>query len=134
MAGTIQVSDGHRKWNDRVKLKNISKHLLSISVLGAIAIPASLAAQASLSADDPLGIPEDVVILGQDNPNVRTATAIVNGQVITGTDVDQRLALITSASQNEISEEELRRLKMQVLRNLIDETLQIQEAEAQEIE
>lgn len=117
-----------------MKIKNNFKKLLSISVLGAIAIPVSLAAQDAANADDPLGIPQDVVILGEDDPNIRTATAIVNGQVITGTDVEQRLALLTAASQNEIAEEELRRLKMQVLRNLIDETLQIQEARAQEIE
>lgn len=117
-----------------MNLKNIFNSLLSISVLSAVAIPASLAAQASPSATDPLGIPQDVIILGEDDPNVRTATAIVNGQVITGTDVEQRLALLTAASQNEISDEELQRLKMQVLRNLIDETLQIQEARAQEIE
>jgi peptidyl-prolyl cis-trans isomerase SurA len=128
------VSNGRHKWNNRVNLKNIFNSLLSISVLSAVAIPASLAAQASPSATDPLGIPQDVIILGEDDPNVRTATAIVNGQVITGTDVEQRLALLTAASQNEISDEELQRLKMQVLRNLIDETLQIQEARAQEIE
>lgn len=117
-----------------MKIKNNFKTLLSVSVLGAIAIPASLAAQASPGVSDLLDIPQDVVILGEDDPNVRTATAIVNGQVITGTDVEQRVALITSASQNEISEEERQRLRMQVLRNLIDETLQIQEAQAQEIE
>ena len=60
-------------------------------------------------------------MLSAPNPNLRTATAIVNGHVITGTDVDQRVALVTSASNNELSVEELRRLRMQVLRNLIDE-------------
>jgi peptidyl-prolyl cis-trans isomerase SurA len=33
-------------------------------------------------------------MLGKDNPNMRRATAIVNGDIITGTDVNQRLALI----------------------------------------
>ena len=82
-------------------------------MLGAIAIPASLAAQELPSSADLLDIPQDVVILGEDDPNVRTATAIVNGQVITGTDVEQRLALITSASQNQMDDEELRRLKIE---------------------
>ncbi|WP_287447492.1 peptidylprolyl isomerase [Altererythrobacter sp.] len=97
-------------------------------------IPAAASAQNAPAADDPLGIPADISLLGEANPNVRTATAIVNGHVITGTDVDQRVALVTSASNNQLTEEELRRLQMQVLRNLIDETLQIQAAAAQEIE
>ncbi|WP_245638302.1 peptidylprolyl isomerase [Altererythrobacter ishigakiensis] len=97
-------------------------------------IPTAANAQNAPAADDPLGIPANISLLGEANPNVRTATAIVNGHVITGTDVDQRVALVTSASNNQLTEEELRRLQMQVLRNLIDETLQIQAAAAQEIE
>jgi peptidyl-prolyl cis-trans isomerase SurA len=79
-----------------------------------------------------LNIPSDVALLGQNDPNNRTATAVVNGTVITGTDVDQRVALLVAASEGELPPEELQRVKMQVLRNLIDETLQIQEAVAQE--
>ena len=94
-------------------------------------LPASASAQ---TLDDPLGIPADISLLGEADPNVRTATAIVNGHVITGTDIDQRVALVLSASNNQLSEEELARLRMQVLRNLIDETLQIQAAQSQEIE
>ncbi|TNE56017.1 MAG: peptidylprolyl isomerase [Sphingomonadales bacterium] len=90
-------------------------------------------APASVSADDPFNMPANISLLAEPDSNVRTATAIVNGHVITGTDVEQRVALVTSASSNTISEEELRRLRMQVLRNLIDETLQIQAADAQEI-
>ena len=104
------------------------------AVLAAALLPANLSAQASAAVEDPLGIPQDVTILGEDDPNIRTATAIVNGTVITGTDVDQRVALVTAASQNQIGEEELKRLRMQVLRNLIDETLQIQAAQSQEVE
>ncbi len=83
--------------------------------------------------DNPLGLPDEINIIGDDNPNVRTATAIVNGYVITGTDVDQRVALVTSASKADVSDEELQRLRVQVLRNLIDETLKIQAAEQLEI-
>src|SRR5690606_34935121 len=61
------------------------------------------------------------------------ATAIVNGRIITGTDVDQRLALIITANGGKVSDEEKERLRVQVLRNLIDETLQIQEAAANDI-
>nr|WP_241233621.1 peptidylprolyl isomerase [Altericroceibacterium xinjiangense] len=84
------------------------------------------------SLDDPFNIPNDVQILGQ-NPNLRRATARVNGDVITGTDVEQRVALVLAANQAAPSEEELQRLRLQVLRNLIDETLQIQEAGAQDL-
>jgi len=76
-----------------------------------------------------------VTFLGVDSPNLRRATAIVNGSIITGTDVEHRMALIIAANEaSDVPEEELRRLRLQVLRNLIDETLQIQEAAAQEME
>jgi peptidyl-prolyl cis-trans isomerase SurA len=78
-------------------------------------------------------IPDNVKIFGNDNPNLRRATAVVNGDVITGTDVDQRLALIVAANQGKIEEEEMKRLRLQILRNLIDETLQIQEAKAADV-
>lgn len=79
-------------------------------------------------------LPANPTFFGKNNPNVRRATAVVNGTVITGTDVDQRLALIVAANENKPSEEELQRLRLQVLRNLIDETLEIQEAAANKIE
>jgi len=110
--------------------RNILKNCL-VSLAAFALLPASASAQ---TLDDPLGIPADISLLGEANPNVRTATAIVNGHVITGTDIDQRVALVVSASNNQLSEEELARLRMQVLRNLIDETLQIQAAQSQEIE
>jgi len=114
----------------RIKLNNV---LFSLAAAGMFAAPAGLGAQNAPPIDDPLGIPANISIMGKANPNVRTATAIVNGQVITGTDVEQRVALVISASRNEISEEEMQRLRTQVLRNLIDETLQIQAASSQEI-
>jgi hypothetical protein len=42
----------------------------------------------------------------QEHPNLRRATAIVNGDIITGTDVDQRLALVLAANGGKISDEE----------------------------
>lgn len=90
--------------------------------------------QAPADAANPLNIPANITLLGE-NPNLRRATAKINGQVITGTDVDQRLALVLAANENHnVAPEELQRLRQQVLSNLIDETLQIQEAKAQEIE
>ncbi len=98
--------------------------------IGPVAVPTAVYAQTTTGA---LNIPADVRILGTNDPNNRSATAVVNGTVITGTDVDHRVALLVSASQGELPEAELQRVKMQVLRNLIDETLQIQAAVDQEI-
>ena len=85
------------------------------------------------SSADAFNIPNDISILGPSDPNLRKATAKVNGTIITGTDVDQRVALILAANDEAPSAEELQRLRLQVFRNLIDETLQIQEAVALEM-
>ena len=119
--------------------KALLPSLFGLSVAGAGVLAATTAAfgQAAApapSAANPLGLPDTVTLLGQADPNVRKATAVVNGQVITGTDVEHRVALLTNASEGELPEAELQRVRMQVLRNLIDETLQIQEAKAQEVE
>ena len=84
-------------------------------------------------ASQALKLPSDMTVFGKSDPNVRKATAIVNGYIITGTDVDQRLALIITANGGKVADEEKERLRVQVLRNLIDETLQIQEAAANDI-
>jgi peptidyl-prolyl cis-trans isomerase SurA len=81
-----------------------------------------------------LNLPSTLSAFGKVEPTLRKATAIINGEIITGTDVDQRLALIVIANGGKISTEEMDRLRVQVLRNLIDETLQIQEAKANKIE
>ena len=129
---------GHFRGAQRTEIaviKTISTRLVAGLVgFGLAAGPVLAQSQAQSSARNPLGIPDDVRILTENDPNVRKATAVVNGSVITGTDIDHRVALVTAASEGEISEEEMVRLRMQVLRNLIDETLQIQEAAAQEIE
>jgi peptidyl-prolyl cis-trans isomerase SurA len=91
-------------------------------------------APAAETPQGPIVIPQNMQMFGKNDPNVRKATAVVNGDIITGTDVDQRLALILSSAETKPDAEEIQRLRMQVLRNLIDETLQIQEAAAAEIE
>jgi peptidyl-prolyl cis-trans isomerase SurA len=105
--------------------------------LAAVAVVLAVGAQAQNTVEQtPQGtivVPENVQIFGKNDPNNRRATAVVNGDIITGTDVDQRLALILAASENKIGEDEKERLRLQVLRNLIDETLQIQEARAQDL-
>lgn len=116
----------------KITRKAVSRTLgFTAMALGALSIAASpVLAQ---GANATLNIPANPTMFGTNDPNVRRATAIINGEIVTGTDVEQRLALIVSANGGKISAEETERLRMQVLRNLIDETLQIQEAKAADV-
>jgi peptidyl-prolyl cis-trans isomerase SurA len=49
-------------------------------------------------------IPDNITMFGKNDPNLRRATAVVNGDIITGTDVDQRLALILAANEGKVSQ------------------------------
>jgi peptidyl-prolyl cis-trans isomerase SurA len=123
------------KTDDSVIDQTVSRLLCGLAALSLVASPIAVSAQAAAEANaNALDIPSNVAILGKSDPNVRKPTAVVNGQIITGTDVDQRAALVVAASKGKIEPEEMQRLRTQVLRNLIDESLQIQEAKAQEIE
>jgi peptidyl-prolyl cis-trans isomerase SurA len=105
---------------------------------GATSAMAQDAAQAPESAApntaNSLRLPQNPQLFGGAMPSVIKATAIVNGEVITQTDIDQRLAFMAIANGGQIPAEELERLRQQVLRNLIDETLQIQAAKTEKIE
>jgi peptidyl-prolyl cis-trans isomerase SurA len=110
------------------------------ALAGACALTAGLAVAQDVTqatdnaANSGFDIPADVKLLGKMDPNSRHATAKVNGQIITGTDVDQRVALVLDANKGaQISDEELQNLRLSVLRNLIDETLQIQAAKEQDV-
>ncbi len=113
--------------------------LKGFAAAGVLALAASTAIAQTINEPVPapstanLNLPSVVTPFGKSEPNVRKATAIVNGDIITGTDVDQRLALIVVANGGRVSPEEKERLRLQVLRNLVDETLQIQEAKANDI-
>jgi len=109
--------------------------LAAFGLFGLTVTPIAVTAQtvAVPTADNPFGLPDDINLFAKADPDKRTATAVINGYVITGTDIDQRVALVTAASEAPISEEELLRLRVQVLRNLIDETLKIQAAVAGEL-
>jgi len=96
-----------------------------------------LTVAAAAQPDAPAGglnIPANAQVLGRQDPNVRRATAIVNGEVITGSDIDHRIALIVAANRGlEIPPDEIDRVRAQVLRSLVDEALQIQAATREEI-
>ena len=102
----------------------------------AIVMATSATAQQDSAQPDTAGalrLPENPQVFGSAMPSVVKATAIVNGDVITQTDVDQRVALLAIANGGTIPANEVDRLRQQILRNLIDETLQIQEAKREKI-
>jgi len=66
-------------------------------------------------AGDSLKLPGDVTIFEDRDPHLHKPTAVVNGQIITKTDVDQRLALIVLANGGKVPDEEMARLRLQVL-------------------
>jgi peptidyl-prolyl cis-trans isomerase SurA len=106
----------------------------ALMLAGSIAATAALAQIAdNAPVQSGLDIPANLEFLNNDDPFVRKATAIVNGYVITGTDLDQRLALVVFSNGSAFPPDQLQRVRAQVLRNLIDETLQIQAAESEEI-
>jgi len=90
--------------------------------------------QPSVNTTQSLKLPQNPQVFGNAMPSVVKATAIVNGDVITQTDIAQRLALLAIAQGGQIPAEEVDRLSQQVLRNLIDETLEIQAAKTEKIE
>lgn len=117
-------------------MTNRFRKILTAALLAGSASAALLAQTVPDEGSTPnvsLNLPATINTIGKVDPQVRKATAIVNGDVITGTDVDQRLALVIIANSGRVSDEERERLRVQVLRNLIDESLQIQEAKANEI-
>ena len=109
---------------------------VSLIALTALAAAAPMGAHtAPDTGDQSFGISaqDQLQVLGELDPTLRKAQAIVNGEVITDTDIDQRLNLVVAANGGKIDPEERPRLRLQVLRNLIDEKLQIQEAASQDI-
>jgi peptidyl-prolyl cis-trans isomerase SurA len=121
---------------------NSSRAWLVGTLLAAAATSAFAQQQDAQSAPDTnapsttqaLRLPQNPEIFGTAIPPVIKATAIVNGDVITQTDVDQRLALLAIANGGKIPSDQIDALRQQVLRNLIDETLEIQAAKTEKIE
>ncbi len=114
---------------------------LGLALTGGLAVTGAAIAQSTPPADSApptnsttaLRLPKNLKVFGSPLPQVVKATAIVNGEVITQTDIDQRIALLAIASGQAIPEAEIEALRQQVLRNLIDETLQIQAAKREKI-
>jgi peptidyl-prolyl cis-trans isomerase SurA len=107
--------------------------LVTVIGLGMAAAGAAIAQDQPVSSTSGLNLPDNPTVFGNSLPSVVKATAIINGEIITQTDVDQRLALLAIANGGNVPANEVDRLRQQVLRNLIDETLQIQAAKHAEI-
>lgn len=76
----------------------------------------------------------DVGTIRSTQPGMRTAVAVVNGEVLTNTDVDQRLNLqLVAIGERKLKPEELGQLRKQILSNLVDESLQVQAAKADDL-
>jgi peptidyl-prolyl cis-trans isomerase SurA len=101
---------------------------------GAAAQQSDPQAQPPINSTQSLHLPENPQFFGTAMPPIIKASAIVNGDVITQTDIDQRLALLAIANGNDIPADQVDALRQQVLSNLIDETLQIQAAKREKIE
>jgi len=111
---------------------------LSLSIAMLLAGPISYANAQTVKDETPveagLQLPNGQKFHGNVDPNTRRATAIINGEILTGTDIEHRLALLLAIRNVKPTEEEKVQLRQQILADLIDETLQIQEAKANEIE
>lgn len=117
-------------------IRKISRKALALA--GATALASSLGVSPALAQSggiEAFNLPEDIsFIVTPSDRNERRAVSRVNGSIITSTDIDHRLALITSVQNVEVAEEEMSRLRLQVFFNLVDETLQVQEAAALDME
>ena len=104
-----------------------------IVALGVTTAAVAQSGSTPAAGNRPLNLPENPQVFGTALPSVVKATAIVNGEIITQTDIEQRLSLLAMSSGGRVPAEQLAELRQQVLRNLIDEALQIQAAKANKI-
>ena len=112
------------------RLTGKARSPLLVAGFGLAALATGAFAQDSVGG---LRLPQNIKVYGTPLPQVVKATVLVNGEVITQTDINQRVALLAMSSPQEIAPDEMERVKQQVLSNLVDEALQIQAAKAEEI-
>ena len=76
-----------------------TKGALLVTVVSLVAMAGTAVAQDQpVSSASGLNLPDNPIVFGTSLPSVVKATAIINGEVITQTDVDQRLALLAIAN------------------------------------
>jgi peptidyl-prolyl cis-trans isomerase SurA len=113
-----------------ISSKIIAHKVIALSAV-ALSVFVSLATHAPTSAQSRDA--SSIDSRGRADPRIRKAAAIINGKVVTDLDVDQRLNLALAASGTKLPPEEQLRLRSQILRNLIDEKIQIAEAKENDV-
>lgn len=120
-----------------VRLARVGVAIVAVAATGALTaqtVPDAQVPEARVTDPTGLNLPRNLQIFGKQDPNIRKPTAIVNDSVITGTDVDQRLAMTVALNEGvKIPDNEMDQVRLQILRQLIDETLQIQQAKTNDI-
>src|SRR3546814_16462739 len=95
------ASNGFSKKFGKVMLALACGSSLVIAPSGAIA----QTADSNPTPSNNLNIPPAVTLFGKSDPNVRKATAIINGKITPGTNVDQRLAPINTPTAGQGEEQ-----------------------------
>ena len=81
----------------RIPRIRLSARLVFIPAIAATLATAGVAIAQDAAQQGAISLPENPQIFGENDPNHRKATVIINGEIITGTDIDQRTALIVAA-------------------------------------
>ena len=74
--------------------------MASIFAIAALVLAGGAMAQNATSSSSGLALPENPNFFEKNDPNYRKATVVVNGEIITGTDIDQRVALLASRAES----------------------------------
>ena len=109
---------------------------VALPVAAAVMIGAGAVAQTVSDPNDATGsldIPANVQLFGNSEANVFRPSARVNDEIITLTDVEQRIALVRLANGGVIPPNQMDAVRAEVFSQLVDEILKIQEARANEI-
>ncbi|MFM6854862.1 MAG: hypothetical protein ACKOUM_12355, partial [Sphingopyxis sp.] len=88
---------------------------LFASIAAAALVAQPIAAQTVADEGMPdagLNIPANSQLFGNGDSNVYRPTATVNGEIITATDVEQRIAIVRIANNGNLPAEEMQRLRL----------------------
>lgn len=116
---------------DDIEIRMMKKFALR-PFIGALVPAAALAllsqpGAAQVGGIGGLNIPDNPTLLGQ-NPDLRLASAKVGGAIITGTDIERRIALELMGQDAKVPPEEMNQLRVAIRNRLIDELIQVQKA------
>lgn len=115
-----------------VMIANLQRGVFGLCAAAIVAaVPGMAHAQAAAQSTPApsVGIPEQAADAPPADPRLRTASVKVNGEIITGTDIDQRVAWLEATNQRRLTPQE----REQVVSGLVDELIQIQNAREAEI-